>query len=165
MPSSHFLLLEILDGQGTGADEPVTNGIMASRPGLFFWRRVIQELERRSTQSELDINVQTGPAVVIDTLRELMGPISPGKHELLGKESPKINLRIWPLGSFFTPCTWNDRRCHRQLVLQRATGGVPPHIVGYHRYSASWHARGRNRYGILTEQDATWAISASQFGF
>ncbi|KAK2077903.1 hypothetical protein QBZ16_003771 [Prototheca wickerhamii] len=94
-------------------------------------------------QTGLDINVQTGPAVIMETLQRL----------------------IWPLGTFFTPCLWNDRRCHRQLALQRAVGSVPPGIVGYHRYSASWHSRGRNRFGILNEQDAVWSISAARWGF
>lgn len=154
--------------QGTGEAEPVTNGLMASRPGLPFWGHVAAELRHRANQTGLDINVQTGPAVIMETLQRLYGPASltPGLRTVkTGGSEPGTLLKIWPLGTFFTPCLWNDRRCHRQLALQRAVGSVPPGIVGYHRYSASWHSRGRNRFGILNEQDAVWSISAARWGF
>lgn len=74
-------------------------------------------------------------------------------------------LRVWPLGQFFTPCPWNAWRCHRALVAARAAGAAPFDVVGYHRFSASWHSRGRNRYGILTVQDAVWAMGGGSLGF
>lgn len=46
--------------------------------------------------------------------------------------------RVWPLGSWFTPCGYASDECHQDFQLQRVVGSVNlTHQVGYHRFTAS----------------------------
>ncbi|RMZ56007.1 hypothetical protein APUTEX25_004431 [Auxenochlorella protothecoides] len=152
--------------QGTGPMEGVTNGAMASVPGHQLWLDVAGELERRAPRADLPIDRQTGPGVLAAAARRALG-LPDGAGGFAGLHAPSHAggaLRVWPLGSFLTPCAWDDRRCHRAVAIARGAGAAPPGVVGYHRYSASWHGRGRNRHGVLTPQDVVWAVGGAQLG-
>ena len=68
-------------------------------------------------------------------------------------------VRIHPHGTFFSPCGWSAEGCHRKLALQLAVGTIPPNLVGYHRYLASW-LPGGNPAGIFSQEDAAKKMAA-----
>lgn len=51
---------------------------------------------------------------------------------------PSSLVKIHGIGTYFTPCTWNDGTCHARMAKQQRLGTTPPYLAGYHQYRSSW---------------------------
>ncbi|EFN59134.1 hypothetical protein CHLNCDRAFT_137953 [Chlorella variabilis] len=164
-PSTDMLAGADVVLQGAATSQPVSNGAMASVAGHRLWAQAMELMvERFLTDPKMPISNLTGPGLLQSALEEMgIAPIAkPGKaaRPLSGLHKKDGGLvRIHPHGTFFSPCGWSAEGCHRKLALQLAVGTIPPNLVGYHRYLASW-LPGGNPAGIFSQEDAAKKMAA-----
>lgn len=149
----------VLQGsQGHG--EPATNAAMASTPGHSLWEKVFQLLEQRKHHDPDDIGFATGPQLIGDGMAAL-GLYTP--RDEAGKEAPLkpqyhyqgSRIRVYPIGTWFHPCSFSDRRCHVDTSLQRAVGLQNLTLqAGLHHYTASWIRGLDHSLGLSSVEEA-----------
>ena len=50
-------------------------------------------------------------------------------------EIRESRFQIYPLGSWYEPCKWDDYKCHQRIQVAQH---LPPELVGHHINSGSW---------------------------
>lgn len=63
--------------------------------------------------------------------------VKAGSYPAPGLQPPSL-VKIHGIGTYFTPCAWNDQVCHTRMAKQQRLGTVPAHLAGYHMYRSSW---------------------------
>ena len=129
--------------QGT-IGEIANNFAMAAHSGVHFWEVMIQEVTWRALNvSHADSVLRTtGPPVISDTVCRYVGFSNhslcwdniAGTHVVAGQA-----IRLWPHGSWFSPCWFNDQAvCSTKIKQQQANGNLAYNLTGMHKHLGSW---------------------------
>ncbi|KAK9842970.1 hypothetical protein WJX74_004991 [Apatococcus lobatus] len=130
----------------------VTNAVMASIPNATLWKHVFMLLRDiakvQRNDLEADVVQSTGPWMLTDVLKgylTLEGDSSageylhPARNITSGQEPAGPLNEVYEVGTWFTPCIFDDERCHEELARNRTAGIVDlQRIAGYHRYQGTW---------------------------
>ncbi len=165
--------LEALEGydvvlQGHREEEPLINAMMASAPGHPIFEAALHEIVARSdpdvmakyTDANIRVLYTVGPRMFGDVVGAyLAGGASPtmAYHTLVA--APHIVngtvVRVYDVGAWYQPCTWDDCWCHKRLALAQLTGRHPPGVVGLHHFTSTWASEmGRDHRRCRMQQDA-----------
>ena len=52
--------------------------------------------------------------------------------------APQV-VKVYEVGAWFTPCIFDDERCHLDLISAKVNGSIDlSRLAGYHRYQGTW---------------------------
>ena len=77
-----------------------------------------------------------GPWILREAFRDYTGEVGGLRDGWAGNwELKDSRIRVFPLGSWFGPCKWDDYKCHSHI---RTLETLPPELVGHHINSGTW---------------------------
>lgn len=137
--------------QGHHQIEPVINAMMASVPQHPIFEQALREIVSRGTPEAMDripdVNIRilytVGPRMFGDVVSSYLvgGPGVPyadlvaTPHNISGSV-----VRVYDVGAWYQPCTWDDCACHKRLALAEHVGRAPLGVVGVHHFTSTWAA-------------------------
>lgn len=137
--------------QGHHQVEPVINAMMASVPQHPIFEHTLQEIVARGTPEAMeripDVNIRilytVGPRMFGDVVSRYIeggpgvpyGDLVARPHNVSGSI-----VRVYDVGAWYQPCTWDDCACHKRLALAEHMGHAPAGVVGVHHFTSTWAA-------------------------
>lgn len=137
--------------QGHHAIEPVINAMMASVPHHPIFENTLHEIVARGTPEAMDaipdVNIRilhtVGPRMFGDmVIKFLTGGHGMPFTDLVARPHNVSGsvVRVYDVGAWYQPCTWDDCACHKRLALAERQGRPPPGVVGVHHFTSTWAA-------------------------